>query len=105
MIPLITSLHYVVESSGWVWGACGWQSILVSSDWVWASTSYLQGRVLSLKWILKYFHSTVFTSIFQPVKRIGVAIGEYVLDLSQVTHFFKGPVLSQNKDVFKEVRM
>ena len=50
MIALITSLHYVVESSCWVWGACGWQSILVSSDWVWASTSYLQGRVLSLKW-------------------------------------------------------
>ena len=37
----------------------------------------------------------------QPTKRIGVAIGEHVLDLSAVSHLFTGPELSGRKEVLK----
>ena len=34
--------------------------------------------------------------------RIGVAIGDYVLDLSQVKHLFNGPVMKDHQNVFDE---
>jgi len=42
----------------------------------------------------------VFSTSADPRHRIGVAIGESVLDLSAVCHLFQGPVLSQQRDVF-----
>merc|ERR1712002_322789 len=42
----------------------------------------------------------VFSTSTDPMHRIGVAIGESVLDLSAVCHLFQGPVLSQHRDVF-----
>eukprot|EP00794_Sanderia_malayensis_P017357 gene17357-19091_t len=38
----------------------------------------------------------------KPSRRIGVAIGEYVLDLSAIKHFFTGPHLSSNQSVFQQ---
>uniref|UniRef100_G1SM91 Fumarylacetoacetase n=1 Tax=Oryctolagus cuniculus TaxID=9986 RepID=G1SM91_RABIT len=38
----------------------------------------------------------------QPRPRIGVAIGDQILDLSAIKHLFTGPVLSQHQDVFDE---
>ena len=42
----------------------------------------------------------VFSTSADPRHRIGVAIGDSVLDLSAVSHLFQGPVLSQHRDVF-----
>ena len=39
----------------------------------------------------------------QPQHRIGVAIGDSVLDLSAVKHLFSGPELSSKQHVFSEV--
>ena len=39
----------------------------------------------------------------QPTHRIGVAIGDYVLDLSQVATLFNGPVLSTCKESLMKV--
>ena len=43
----------------------------------------------------------VFSTSTDPRHRIGVAIGDSVLDLSAVCHLFQGPVLSQHRDVFR----
>uniref|UniRef100_A0A914R1A6 Fumarylacetoacetase n=1 Tax=Parascaris equorum TaxID=6256 RepID=A0A914R1A6_PAREQ len=41
--------------------------------------------------------------LFEEVFRlIGVAIGDYILDLSQVKHFFTGPYLSAKQNVFEQ---
>jgi fumarylacetoacetase len=42
----------------------------------------------------------VFSTKNNPVKRIGVAIGDYILDLSLVKHFFSGPNLANKQEVF-----
>uniref|UniRef100_A0A914YSB4 Fumarylacetoacetase n=2 Tax=Panagrolaimus superbus TaxID=310955 RepID=A0A914YSB4_9BILA len=42
----------------------------------------------------------VFSTTNNPVKRIGVAIGDFILDLSVVKHFFTGPHLGKHQDVF-----
>ena len=42
----------------------------------------------------------VFSTATDPTHRIGVAIGECVLDLSQISHLFSGPVLSKTQAVF-----
>ena len=39
----------------------------------------------------------------QPKPRIGVAIGDQILDLSVVKTLFEGPVLASQQDVFEEV--
>lgn len=39
----------------------------------------------------------------QPRHRIGVAIGEKVLDLAEISDLFTGPLMSQRKSVFREV--
>lgn len=39
----------------------------------------------------------------QPRPRIGVAIGDQILDLSVIKHLFTGPVLSKQQDVFDQV--
>ena len=41
----------------------------------------------------------------QPTPRIGVAIGDFVLDLTQVANLFTGPCLSAHSDVFMKVCM
>jgi len=41
-------------------------------------------------------------SVGSSCRSIGVAIGESILDLSQVTHLFTGPLLSGQQHVFKE---
>ncbi|XP_047368085.1 fumarylacetoacetase [Vespa velutina] len=42
----------------------------------------------------------IFSTIDKPNKRIGVAIGEEILDLSQIAHLFDGPLLKDKQDVF-----
>ncbi|ELW70696.1 Fumarylacetoacetase [Tupaia chinensis] len=44
----------------------------------------------------------VFSTKDNPRPRIGVAIGDQVLDLSVVKHLFTGPVLSKHQDVFDQ---
>jgi hypothetical protein len=39
----------------------------------------------------------------QAKPRIGVAIGDQILDLSVIKHLFTGPVLFKHQDVFDEV--
>lgn len=39
----------------------------------------------------------------QPKRRIGVAIGDQILDLSVIKSLFRGPVLSKHQDVFEQV--
>lgn len=39
----------------------------------------------------------------QPRQRIGVAIGDQILDLSVIKHLFTGPILSKHQDVFNQV--
>eukprot|EP00092_Neocalanus_flemingeri_P017507 GFUD01018940.1.p1 GENE.GFUD01018940.1~~GFUD01018940.1.p1 ORF type:complete len:467 (-),score=127.89 GFUD01018940.1:216-1478(-) len=43
----------------------------------------------------------VFSTESEPEHRIGVAIGEHVLDLSKISHLFNGPLLKGNQDVFR----
>ncbi|KAI6657883.1 Fumarylacetoacetate hydrolase domain-containing protein 2A [Oopsacas minuta] len=42
----------------------------------------------------------VFSTATDTTHRIGVAIGEYVLDLSKISHLFTGPILSKSQAVF-----
>lgn len=42
----------------------------------------------------------VFSTAANPRPRIGVAIGDQILDLSIIKHLFTGPVLSKHQDVF-----
>ncbi|XP_034524769.1 fumarylacetoacetase [Ailuropoda melanoleuca] len=45
----------------------------------------------------------VFSTAGNPRPRIGVAIGDQILDLSVIKHLFTGPVLSKHQDVFDQV--
>ena len=42
----------------------------------------------------------VFSTEANPTHRIGVAIGDFVLDLSKITPLFSGPTLSKSQGVF-----
>ncbi|XP_019869350.1 fumarylacetoacetase [Aethina tumida] len=44
----------------------------------------------------------VFSTNNDPSQRIGVAIGDQILDLSKISHLFTGPELKDNQNVFKE---
>ncbi|KAF5911520.1 hypothetical protein HPG69_000812 [Diceros bicornis minor] len=44
----------------------------------------------------------VFSTKSNPRLRIGVAIGDQILDLSVIKHLFTGPVLSKHQDVFEQ---
>ncbi|KHN80931.1 Fumarylacetoacetase [Toxocara canis] len=44
----------------------------------------------------------IFSTSSNPKKRIGVAIGDYILDLSLVKHFFSGPNLCTKQYVFEQ---
>ena len=44
----------------------------------------------------------IFSTDGNQRKRIGVAIGDYVLDLSQIKQFFNGMVMNQYQHVFNE---
>ncbi|XP_045417461.1 fumarylacetoacetase [Lemur catta] len=44
----------------------------------------------------------VFCTADNPRPRIGVAIGDQILDLSVIKHLFTGPVLSEHQDVFDQ---
>jgi len=44
----------------------------------------------------------VFSTASNPAHRIGVAIGDQILDLSKIWNLFAGPLLSAHQDVFKE---
>lgn len=41
----------------------------------------------------------IFSTTADPMKRIGVAIGTNVLDLSKIKHLFNGPVMLQQTQV------
>lgn len=41
--------------------------------------------------------------LVQEHRRIGVAIGDQILDLSAIAHLFDGPNLKAHQNVFKEV--
>ncbi|XP_003703207.1 fumarylacetoacetate hydrolase [Megachile rotundata] len=43
----------------------------------------------------------VFSTANNSRKRIGVAIGDEILDLSLISHLFDGPLLKDNQDVFR----
>uniref|UniRef100_A0A1I7ZHZ3 Fumarylacetoacetase n=1 Tax=Steinernema glaseri TaxID=37863 RepID=A0A1I7ZHZ3_9BILA len=45
----------------------------------------------------------VFSTSCNPKKRIGVAIGDQILDLSVVKHLFTGALLKDKQHVFDEV--
>jgi len=47
----------------------------------------------------------VFSTVDQPEHRIGVAIGDKVLDLAKISHLFDGPLLSNNQNVFRETTL
>lgn len=47
----------------------------------------------------------VFSTADNPTHRIGVAIGNQVLDLSVIRHLFTGPVLQSQQDVFAETTL
>lgn len=47
--------------------------------------------------------NVLFFDPFQATPRIGVAIGDFILDLSIVAHLFTGPLLKNQQQVFKEV--
>jgi fumarylacetoacetase len=44
-----------------------------------------------------------FSFSLQQKHRIGVAIGDQILDLSVVKHLFSGPVLQSQQHIFEEV--
>lgn len=44
----------------------------------------------------------VFSTALDSKPRIGVAIGDQILDLSEIHHLFNGPKLRNNQDVFKK---
>ncbi|XP_057370834.1 fumarylacetoacetase-like [Daphnia carinata] len=44
----------------------------------------------------------IFSTANKPQQRIGVAIGEHILDLHAVAHLFNGPELKNNQNVFQE---
>jgi len=43
----------------------------------------------------------IFSTAEQPQHRIGVAIGDQILDLSKISHLFTGPLLKPNQHVFR----
>ncbi|EGW13581.1 Fumarylacetoacetase [Cricetulus griseus] len=47
----------------------------------------------------------VFSTQSHPKPRIGVAIGDQILDLSVIKHLFTGPVLSKHQHVFDETTL
>jgi hypothetical protein len=47
-------------------------------------------------------HFFYVVAILQPTHRIGVAIGDQILDLKQIAHLFTGPKLKNHQHVFKE---
>ncbi|XP_029430441.1 fumarylacetoacetase isoform X3 [Rhinatrema bivittatum] len=44
----------------------------------------------------------IFSTEAEPRNRIGVAIGDYILDVGAIKHLFQGPILSQHQQVFDE---
>lgn len=44
----------------------------------------------------------VFSTCDNPSPRIGVAVGNLILDISLISHFFDGPLLKNNQHVFKQ---
>ncbi|NP_001164364.1 fumarylacetoacetase [Nasonia vitripennis] len=44
----------------------------------------------------------VFSTADNPKKRIGVAIGDQILDLFAIAHLFTGPLLATKQDVFRQ---
>ncbi|XP_015596619.1 fumarylacetoacetase [Cephus cinctus] len=44
----------------------------------------------------------VFSTNDNPKKRIGVAIGDEILDLSAISHLFNGPLLEKHQNVFQQ---
>lgn len=64
---------------------------------MWVRWNDFQIAVVSWHWLgVIFFH-------LKPRRRIGVAIGEYVLDLGEISDLFTGPVMSQRKQVIQEV--
>ena len=55
-------------------------------------------QLLSIFSIQFFFH-------FQPQPRIGVAIGDQILDVQPVKTFFNGPLLKNVQNVFDQVRL
>ncbi|XP_017786605.1 PREDICTED: fumarylacetoacetase [Nicrophorus vespilloides] len=47
----------------------------------------------------------VFSTVQDPIHRIGVAIGDLVLDLKEISHLFDGPHLKTVQHVFKETTL
>ncbi|KAG7252325.1 hypothetical protein CRUP_034306 [Coryphaenoides rupestris] len=47
----------------------------------------------------------VFSTAQNPRRRVGVAIGDQILDLSEVRTLFTGPVLSKHQGVFDQRRV
>ena len=43
----------------------------------------------------------VFSTENDPKHRIGVAIGDFILDLSKINHLFKGPYMSSHQVIYE----
>ncbi|KAJ7396844.1 Fumarylacetoacetase [Pitangus sulphuratus] len=57
--------------------------------------------------IFEYKHKLLFPSplaALQPRHRLGVAIGDQILDLSVIKHLFNGPALAKHQHVFDQAR-
>jgi len=44
----------------------------------------------------------IFSTASEPQHRIGVAIGDHILDLSKISYLFDGPLLTDNQTVFQQ---
>lgn len=64
----------------------------------------MQGSGSAL-WIIYSYVSIIVCFISQPEHRIGVAIGDQILDLRVIKSLFQGPVISKHQDVFDQVSL
>jgi hypothetical protein len=65
---------------------------------------YDQICTCTLQVVLSFRLIVIFSFVFvQSAHRIGVAIGDHVLDLKAIKHLFNGPVMKSQQNVFEEV--
>ncbi|XP_005858343.2 PREDICTED: fumarylacetoacetase, partial [Myotis brandtii] len=75
------------------------QDVPSAQQWVDQIQSYRRSGSLS-RARPRLFPALTVPPSSQPRSRIGVAIGDQILDLSVIKHLFTGPILSKHQDVF-----
>lgn len=92
--------------TGWFQGR-SWPGRMRNSReaWEWGGP----GRVLDMAedsdFPIQNLPYGVFSTQSNPKPRIGVAIGDQILDLSVIKHLFTGPALSKHQHVFDETTL